>query len=136
GSPETMRQHALALDRYLEVLARRKWLLLVSLAVCLIAAVIAATLMPVGCEPPLYDSQATVRLALTGNASGANVSLNEAQVIANTANYILQSDSTLEGIIAELNLRTTPRRLRQRIAVRPISGTEFISLYARAETPE
>ena len=93
-----MKRNSLAIDRYVEVLIRRKWALLIPLAMSLVAAAVILARLPD--TPDEYESVATVRLALAGRPTGAVISPTDAAVIANTANYVLQSDDTL----AELRL--------------------------------
>ena len=123
------------MDRYLEILSRRKWLLIIPLALSIVAAVVAVTKLP-SQQSEQYEAVATVRLALAGRATGAAISQSEATIIANTANYVLQSDDTLRAIATQLNLNMSPRRLRGMVSIDFVPNTEFIEIRAQGESPE
>ena len=123
------------MDRYLEILSRRKWLLIIPIALGLVAAGVAVTKLPSE-QPAEYEAVATVRLALAGRASGAAISQGEAAIIANTANYVLQSDSSLRAIADELGLNMSPRRLRAMFNIDFVPNTEFIEIRGRGDSPE
>ena len=129
-----MKRNSLAIDRYVEVLIRRKWALLIPLAMSLVAAAVILARLPD--TPDEYESVATVRLALAGRPTGAVISPTDAAVIANTANYVLQSDDTLAGISQELGLNMSPGRLRSQFDIVPVPNTEFIEIHARGSSPE
>jgi len=66
------------LNRYVEVLARRKWVLLAPLLVALVGAIAASILMP-----RVYSASASVRIALVGQ-SGESVNPDYAERLTNT----------------------------------------------------
>ena len=131
-----MRQHSMTLDRYLELLARRKWLFLLPVIIGVVGSAAAALWMP-RLYPTEYEATATVRLALAGTAlGGPAVDQAQSLVIANTSNYILGTDSTLETVIAGVGIDTTPEELRSRISIEAVPDTEIIEVTARGGSPE
>ena len=119
----------------MEIIWRRKWLLLIPIALSVVAAGVAVTRLP-SQQSEEYEAVATVRLALAGRATGAAVGQEEAAIIANTANYVLQGDASLRTIASQLGLEMTPRRLRGMFRMDFVPNTEFIEIRARGESPE
>jgi Mrp family chromosome partitioning ATPase/capsular polysaccharide biosynthesis protein len=129
-----MKRHSLAIDRYLEILVRRKWALIIPLAMTLVAAAVIVYRQPN--SPKDYEATSLVRLALAGRPTGASVSPADTAVIANTANYVLESDAALNRVADSLGLDTSPARLRGMFTIVPVTDTEFIELHARGDSPE
>lgn len=127
-------RNSLAIDHYLEVLARRKWAVIIPVALSLLAAAVLLARAPN--TPDQYEATSTVRLAVAGKPTGAAVSLGEASIIANSANYVLESDSTLARIAQEQGLSQSPARLRGAFEIVQVPGTEFIEIRARAASQE
>jgi succinoglycan biosynthesis transport protein ExoP len=130
-----MQQQSLALDRYMEIIRRRKWLLIIPVALSIVAAAVAVTRLP-SQQSEEYEAVSTVRLAVAGRASGSAISQGEAAIIANTANYVLQGDASLRAIASQLGLEMTPRRLRSMFRMDFVPNTEFIEIRARGDSPE
>jgi capsular polysaccharide biosynthesis protein len=132
-----MGKHSTSLDKYLDLLMRRKWVFLLPIVISVAGAAAAALWMP-RLTPGEYEATATVRLALAGTSLGGSSAIEQSQsaIITNTANYILGTDTTLNAVIEQLGLDTTPANLRRRINVEAVPETEIIEVTARAESPE
>ena len=132
-----MRHRSLTLDRYLELLARRKWVFLLPVIIGVVGSAAAALWMP-SLSPTQYEATATVRLALAGSSLGGGPAVDQSQsvIITNTSNYILGTDSTLQAVIAEVGLDTTPAGLRERISIEAVPDTELIEVAARGDSAE
>jgi len=117
------------LNRYVEVLARRKWVLLAPLLVALVGAIAASILMP-----RVYSASASVRIALVGQ-SGESVNPDYAERLTNTYVEIVRSRPVLASVIARLNLSDSPDELLGRIDVEALPATELIRIKAEAGSP-
>ena len=126
-----MRQNSMQIDRYLQILGRRKLLLLLPVVLSLIGAAVLASRAPLP-SPQQYEATATVRLALAGGSANAT----EAIVIVNSANYVLESDSTLRQVAQDLGINASPGRLRNQFEIEQIRATEFLEIHARGSSPE
>ena len=121
----------MALDRYLEILKRRKWVML--------APLLLATAGAVGVTfwtPPVYEASATARIALVGGTADGFVDPREAERLANTYVLILKSRPVLATVVEDLGLAISPEKLRRNIEIEALAGTELIRITAQAGTAE
>jgi capsular exopolysaccharide synthesis family protein len=119
------------LNIYLDVLRRRKWVVLAPLLFGLVGAAAVTFWMP-----RVYSASATARIALAGQEAGGPLDPAQAERLTNTYVQIVQSRPLLSNVITELGLETSPEALLGRIHVEPIVGTELIRIRAEAAVPE
>jgi len=116
-----------AIHRYLEVLSRRKLVLLAPLLLAVVGAM-GVSLW----TSPVYEASATVRIALAGRVAGEPVAPEHAERLTNTYVQILQSDPVLTKVITQLGLGTSPEQLLRRVDVATVPNTELMRITAEA----
>jgi succinoglycan biosynthesis transport protein ExoP len=121
----------MALDRYIEMLKRRWWVIVTPLILAVVAASFVTLLMP-----KTYEASAVTRIALAGQATGDPVDPQNAVRLTNTYVDILGSWPVLTGVIQDLNLDISPDELRGRTSVSALPDTELIRISARSRSPE
>jgi len=108
---------------YLRILARRKWVLLLTLL---------ATVVTVGLatwrQQPVYSATATVRIAQALSGSIEYVDYMYAERLMNTYIELLKSSSILEQVINELGLSSSPTDLARQVEADVVSDTELLRI--------
>jgi non-specific protein-tyrosine kinase len=112
---------------YLEILRRRKWVILVTTAVTVIVA-LAGTLLMV----PEYSASTTVRVATAASGSSDYVShdINYADRLMNTYTKIATSGPVMTQLIQKLNLKQPPR-----VDVEVPANTELMKITVEDQNP-
>lgn len=133
----SVRQQSWALDKYFEVLWRRKWVLIAPVILGVAVAAAATTWVP-QLTPRLYETTATGRLALAGRAVAGQQAIDEAEAdrLRDTFILIVENESNVSNIIRDLQLDVTPDELMRRVRIEPVDHTELVRFTANAETAE
>ncbi|MFC2036543.1 polysaccharide biosynthesis tyrosine autokinase [Chloroflexota bacterium] len=117
---------------YLEILLRRKWVVIITLAVVMAIAVIVTLL-----ATPKYQASTMMRvLAVTGGSSDW-VSYDTKQIdrLMNTYAEFATSRPVLNELVQSLGLQGRPAEERPQIEVEIVLGTELIQITAEALDP-
>ncbi len=113
---------------YLQLLLRRKWIILSTLVVTLAVVGLSSYFMT-----PAYSASATIRIAHGQGGAASYTELMYADRLTNTYVQLLKTRPFLEQVIQRLSLQTTPDALAASIKVEPLANTELIRV--RAESP-
>ena len=113
------------LRNILRILSRRKWIILLTLAVTLILVVIYSFL-----AQPVYETSSTVRVASASVATGEFNQYLYADRLLNTYAEIASSTSVQKEIIRKLSLNEKPI-----IDVRVLPGTELMKITVTDSNP-
>lgn len=121
----------MSVQRYLDILARRLWVILFTLLIALIVAAAGSYV-----QQPIYSASATVRVA-QAPADGIveYVEYMYAERLLKTYGEILKSGPFLDETITRLKLKEMPEDLVKRIKVEVILNTELIKITADAPDP-
>ncbi len=118
------------MQRYIEILNRRKWvIILTTIAACIVAGV------GIYMMPRTYSASATVRVAQAYSGSTGDVDVRYADRLANTYVVILRSHPLLEEAIQRLELNMAPKDLSQKVRVKSVVATELITISAEDTSP-
>ena len=123
----------LQLERYLQLVNRRKFVF----AIPVILAVAAAALLSY-VTTPVYTATATARIDFTA-VSPNTQDTGAAQRFIDTYAHIIQTTKFTEKVILDLNLdtnKTTPSSLARRIGTAALPGTELVTVTAKAGSGE
>ncbi|HYM14365.1 MAG TPA: Wzz/FepE/Etk N-terminal domain-containing protein [Dehalococcoidia bacterium] len=116
----------LQFERYLQLVNRRKFVLLIPL----ILAVSGAALLSYFTKP-VYTATATARVDIS--ASGIDVQdPNAASRFLNTYSFIIKTTPFLTRVVQDLQLKVDPNTLANKVGTKPIAGTELMSVTAQA----
>jgi succinoglycan biosynthesis transport protein ExoP len=120
----------LQLERYLQLVNRRKFVL----AIPIVLAVVGAAAVSYFTNP-VYTATATARVDIA--AAGVDVQdPNAASRFLNTYSVIIKTRGFLQRVIEDLNLQTTPRELADKVGTKPILDTELVKVTAKAGSAE
>jgi non-specific protein-tyrosine kinase len=119
------------LHHYLNILARRKWLILVTM---LSAVAVAATVTLR--QLPIYEASSVVRAAQTQLSRVDYWNLQYAELLKNTYAQIVVSPTSLKQIIQDLGLTTTATDLAGRIAIEAVPQSELVRITAESPDPQ
>lgn len=117
------------LRRYLEILARRKWIIIIVAIVTIEIVVVASSLMV-----PVYSASTLVRIAQGQDGSINYVQLEYSDRLINTNVQLLQSRPFLEEVILRLSLPLSPAELSKQVNVQALPNTELIEITAQGNT--
>ncbi|MEM7131341.1 MAG: polysaccharide biosynthesis tyrosine autokinase [Chloroflexota bacterium] len=113
------------LRTYLQIINRRKWIILTS---TLVAAFIASAVMYVAA--PIYVATTTLRVATIGSESGGRIDINYTERLMNTYSQIVRSGNVRRQLRTELALTELPS-----LAVEKIVNTELMRIQVEAKDP-
>lgn len=113
----------MVVQQYLDILARRKWVILLVTLTALAVAIIGSYL-----QHPTYTASVTVRVAQASIAGADYAEYYYAERLLNTYAEIIKSRPFLAEAIDRLGLPVTPENLNQRIKVDLILNTELIKV--------
>jgi succinoglycan biosynthesis transport protein ExoP len=116
----------LQLERYLQLVNRRKFVLLIPILLAVAGAALVSYL-----TAPVYTATATARIDFSA-VSPDTQDTGAAQRFINTYARIIQTTKFTERVIQDLNLKTTPSSLAQRVGTAPVPGTELVTVTAKA----
>ena len=117
----------LQFERYLQLVNRRKWVVIVPIVLAVGAAALISFL-----TAPTYHATSTVRADLSSQQQDALQDEAAADRYINTWASIVRADAFLQPAIDELGLDTTPRDLRNRVSSVHELGTELIRIRVAA----
>jgi non-specific protein-tyrosine kinase len=118
------------LERYGEILDRRKWTLIIT-------AITTLTVVALGTywTTPIYEASALVRIAEQA-VDDRYVNVNYSERVMQTYVHLLTSRPFLEQVIAELSLQTGVATLARTITVEPLANTELIEIRVENANPQ
>jgi polysaccharide biosynthesis transport protein len=114
------------LREYLNVLLRRKWVVIITLIVTLLVVTVGTFLIS-----PTYVVTTTLRIATAAASSSNSSDYNYADRLLNTYVKMAASNTILEQLKQQLNLEKLPA-----IDVTAISGTELIEITIEGKDPD
>lgn len=109
--------------RYLEVLGRRKFVVLLTFVAALGAATVGTSLMS-----PVYSASSLLRISETRSGPVGYSDLNYAQRLQNTYVHLLRGRTSMESVIQDLGLAEDPDDLSDMIKVEAVPSTELIKV--------
>ncbi len=118
------------LRRYLEILNRRKWVILVTTVVTVGMVGLGSYLMT-----PVYSASAVVRIAQIQDADVGYYNLSYSERLMNTYVHLLVSRPFLEQVIQALGLSISPEDLSQTIVVEALANTELLTITVESTDP-
>ncbi len=118
------------IQQYIEILARRKWVILLVILTTLTVAAIGSYL-----QHPTYTASVMVRVAQASTGSADYAEYYYAERLLKTYAEILKSRPFLLEVINRLNLSVTPEELAKRIKVDVVLNTELIKASVNAARP-
>ncbi len=107
------------LRQYLEIVQRRKWIIILSTIICTLLAAVLTYL-----ATPQYRSQTTLRVATINN-------IDYTQILMNTYARIATSSTVRSELREQLGLEKLPN-----LSVELVPGTELMIIESRAEDPQ
>jgi capsular exopolysaccharide synthesis family protein len=117
---------------YLQILWRRKWIILLVLVVT-VGVVAAGTWM----MTPVYSASAVVRIAqVQDNSVGSYVSLQYAEKVMNTYEYLLTSRPYMEKVVQRLDLPISPGSLASSVSVEAVPSSELMKISVESTNPQ
>lgn len=118
------------MQRYIDLLNRRIWVIVV-------ATVIAAAVAGIGIylTPRSYSAAATIRVAESQGGFTGSVDVRYSERLVNTYVQILQSQPVLDEAIQRLKLDMTPKDLLEKIKSEALPDTELIRITASDANP-
>lgn len=118
------------LQRYIEILKRRKWIVLLTMTGTIIAVALGSLLVT-----PMYSATAVVRIAQIQDSDIGYYDLNYMERLLNTYEHLLASRPFMEEVITRLGLASTPDDIAKRLNVETIPNTELLEITAESESP-
>ena len=119
------------LRKYLEILNRRKWILLITALVTLEVTAL-GTLR----SSPVYSATAMVRVAQSDPGTVSYNDLGYSERLIQTYVLLLRSRPLLEKVVDRLELGLTPDDLSRMVGAEAILNTELIRVQAESQDPE
>jgi succinoglycan biosynthesis transport protein ExoP len=118
------------LRRYLQILERRKWIVILVAVVTLLVVGVGTCL-----ATPAYSAFVTVRVAQVQDSSVSYYDLNYSDRLINTYVELVRSRPFLEQTIQRLGLGISAEDLGRSIEVEAIPSTELLRITAESEDP-
>lgn len=117
------------LRRYLEILLRRKWVIIIVLIVTVEVVAVGSSLMT-----SVYEASTLVRIAQRQESSIDYLPIDYSERLINTNVRLLKSRPFLEEVILRLSLPISPAELSSRLSVDAVPNTELIQITAEGPT--
>jgi capsular polysaccharide biosynthesis protein len=111
------------LRQYVDILWRRKWMVLLTAMVTVAVVAVGTYRMT-----PVYATSTTVRVALAHSGSMEYADYMYAERLMNTYVEILHSRPMLQEVIQRLDLRIVPEVISKKIKAEVVANTELISI--------
>ncbi len=129
---KTMNQtNELDLIWIINVLWRRKWLIISLVLLALVVSIVVLNNLP-----PVYKATTTILIEQSKSGTLSEYSmLMAAERLALTYSQIITSRPILEQVIFDLNLKTTVEKLEDKITVQPVSDTQLIKITVTNSSP-
>ncbi len=121
----------LQLERYLQLVNRRKWVLLIPIVLAVAAAVLVSYI-----TEPTYKSSSIVRVDISAQAGELSQDQDAADRYINTYAAIIQTDGFLARVIENLDLSVATKDLKKRVSTTRVTGTELIRVNASAPSAD
>jgi capsular exopolysaccharide synthesis family protein len=118
------------LRQYLDILLRRKVIVIVVALVVIEVVAVGSSLMT-----SVYSASTLVRVATLQESSIEYIPLEYSERVLFTNVHLLESRPFLEEVIDRLGLRTSPGSLARRISIEILPNTELLEITAEAENP-
>ena len=120
----------LQLERYLQLVNRRKWVLVIPIVLAVLGAALLSFI-----QDPVYVATATARVSVA--ESGIDTQdPGAADRFLNTYAEIIQTNTFLDRVIDDLGLEGDDANLDGRVTTTPVDGTELIRVQAKASDAE
>ncbi len=119
------------LRKYLEILNRRKWVVVITAVVTFVVTVV-GTLR----ATPVYSAVAMVRVAQADPGTVSYTDLGYTDRLIQTYVQLLKSRPLLEEVIGRLGLELNPYDLAQMVGAEAVLNTELIRIGAESHSPE
>lgn len=116
----------LQLERYLQLVNRRKLVLLVPVVLAVLGAALLSFF-----QEPVYVATATARVS-AADSGGDPADEASASRFLRTYSEIIQTNTFLQRVVQNLNLSGSSAELDGRVSTKPIPGTELIQIQAEA----
>jgi capsular exopolysaccharide synthesis family protein len=118
------------LRHYLQILERRKWVVIIVAAMTLLIVGLGTYL-----ATPMYTASVTVRVAQVQDSSVSYYDLSYSERVINTYVELVGSRPFLDQTIERLGLGLSAESLGKRIGVDAVSNTELMRITAKSEDP-
>jgi polysaccharide biosynthesis transport protein len=118
------------LARYLEILKRRKWVIISTVLAALMVASVGARL-----QDPTYSAAATVRVAQASQGSVEYSDYVYAERLMNTYAVMLKSWPVLREVAQRLGVDLTPEALEKQIKIEILLNTELLRISVEDQNP-
>lgn len=113
---------------YLNLIERRKWLILITTLAAIAGAVLVMRMMP-----PVYAATALIRITQTQTDNADYWHFQSGELLKNTYTRLLTSTPILQEVIASLDLDLSPLELQQQVAVQRIAESELLQITVENE---
>lgn len=134
-----MMEETIELKALMEIILKRKWLILILTVFCAISSVLYTKYM----ITPQYESDTTLMVNGNKGMSAADIassfdlgSINLNQKLVVTYGEIVKSRIVLEQVISNLGLDLTYTELYNKIISSPVKSTEILRITVKDESPE
>jgi non-specific protein-tyrosine kinase len=121
---------ALQIERYLRLVNRRKWVVIIPVLLAVGAALLVSYV-----SSPVYTASSTARIDVTSQDPSLQ-DIGPADRYINTYAAIIEANGFLDRVIEDLNLDTTAKSLKKRVSTSRIAGTELVRVTAKAGTAD
>ena len=125
------------LPYYLAILRSNMWFIIVTVAVC-----VGAALLYLAQAQKVYQADADLLVTPVprGNTSliglGLPLESSDPTRDVQTVSRLIETPAVARRVIKELRLSTTPQALLAKIEAKPVAGSNVVSITARASTPD
>jgi succinoglycan biosynthesis transport protein ExoP len=118
------------LRQYLEILLRRKWVIILTTLVTVLVAALGSRL-----QHPSYSAAAMVRIAQAPSGAVEYGDYIYAERLINTYGEIVKSRPFLDEVIAGLDLTITPEQMAKQVKVAVVLNTELLRITVEDSDP-
>lgn len=118
------------LQRYIDILARRKWIILLTMLVTVAVVALGSYL-----QMPVYAATATVRIAQASSGSIEYVDYVYAERLMNTYSEVLTSRPLLGEVVRRLGLRSSIEKLAAQVEAEVLLNTELLRITVEDPNP-
>ena len=119
------------IQRYIRILKRRKWVVILTTLVTLVVVTLGSIWMP-----PVYSASSLVRVVTSPTSSGNYIDLNYVERLIQTYVQLLKSRPFIEEVIKRLDLQTRPEILVDTIKIESLPDTELIRISVENANPQ
>ena len=112
-------------ERYIQLVNRRKFIVIIPVLLAVAAAVLVSYF-----SPPVYKASSIVRIDLSAQSGTQDAA--PADRYINTYAEIIRTEGFLNRVISDLNLNTSASDLKSRVSTSRVAGTELVKVTANA----